>query len=248
MNDPIKEPLHMKVRERAAALFQQAQHDLHTRIDRMFCYLLIVQWLGGIAAAFWISPRTWIGAASHTHWHIWAAIFFGGTLAGFPVLLARFFPGQTITRLAIAIAQTLSSALLIHLTGGRIETHFHVFGSLAFLAFYRDWRVLFTATLVVASDHLARGLFWPQSVFGVLSASPWRWLEHAGWVFFEDTFLFISIRQGLSEMREVAMRRASLESLNERFEAQVAERTSELETANAELGAANHRSQELAET
>ena len=32
----------------------------------------------------------------------------------------------------------LWSGLLIHLTGGRIETHFHVFGSLAFLAFYLD--------------------------------------------------------------------------------------------------------------
>ena len=32
------------------------------------------------------------------------------------------------------------SALLIHLSGGRIETHFHIFGSLAFLAFYRDCR------------------------------------------------------------------------------------------------------------
>jgi ABC-type dipeptide/oligopeptide/nickel transport system permease component len=43
----------------------------------------------------------------------------------------------------------LTSALLIHLTGGRIETHFHVFGSLAFLAFYRDWRMLLSATIVV---------------------------------------------------------------------------------------------------
>ena len=34
----------------------------------------------------------------------------------------------------IAAAQMLIGALLIHLTGGRIETHFHVFGSLAFLA------------------------------------------------------------------------------------------------------------------
>src|SRR5437762_12324173 len=47
----------------------------------------------------------------------------------------------------------LTSALLIHLTGGRIETHFHGFGSLAFLAFYRDWKVLVPATLVVAADH-----------------------------------------------------------------------------------------------
>ena len=74
----------------------------------------------------------------------------------------------------------LMGALLIHLTGGRIETHFHVFGSLAFLAFYRDWRVLVPATVVVALDHLLRGIFWPQSVYGVLVASEWRWLEHAG--------------------------------------------------------------------
>jgi len=248
MSDAITQNLETKVLQLAATHFQKSQDHLHRRIDRMFCYLLVAEWLGGIAAALWLSPRTWIGASSHIHWHVWAAVFFGGALAAFPVLLARLCPGQLITRQAIAIAQTLFSALLIHLTGGRIETHFHVFGSLAFLAFYRDWRVLFTATLVVAVDHLARGLFWPQSVFGVLSTSPWRWLEHAGWVLFEDTFLFISIRQSLVEMREVSRRRASLEALNESFEMQVAERTRDLETANADLAAANLRSQELAGT
>ena len=64
----------------------------------------------------------------------------------FPVALALLRPGVAMTRYSIAIAQMLMSALLIHLTGGRIETHFHVFGSLAFLAFYRDWRVLVPAT------------------------------------------------------------------------------------------------------
>ncbi len=82
----------------------------------------------------------------------------------------------------------LMSALLIHLTGGRIETHFHVFGSLAILAFYRDWRVLISASAVVYVDHLLRGMLWPQSVYGVLAAPVWRSLEHAGWVIFEVTF------------------------------------------------------------
>jgi len=50
--------------------------------------------------------------------------------------------GKAITRHVIAIGQMLDSAPSHHLTGGRIETHFHVFCSLAFLAFlYRDWRV-----------------------------------------------------------------------------------------------------------
>src|SRR5258705_279957 len=112
----------------------------------------------------------------------------------------------------------LTSGLLIHLTGGRIETHFHVFGSLAFLAFYRDWKVLVSATVVVAADHFLRGVFWPQSVFGILASSPWRWVEHAGWVLFEDVFLMISIHQSLREMRLIAERQANLEALNVNIE------------------------------
>ena len=104
-----------------------------------------------------------------------------------------------------------------------------MFGSLAFLAFYRDWRVLVTATLVVAVDHILRGLFWPQSVFGVLTPSSWRWLEHAAWVIFEDVFLMISIRQGLEDMRQVAERQAKLETLNESVEQKVLDRTRDLQ-------------------
>ncbi len=60
----------------------------------------------------------------------------------------------------------LWSGVLIHLTGGRIETHFHVFGSLAFLSFYRDWRVLFfDVEATVAADHYLRYLFLPESIF-----------------------------------------------------------------------------------
>ena len=105
----------------------------------------------------------------------------------------------------------LMGALLIHLTGGRIETHFHVFGSLAFLAFYRDWRVLIPATIVVALDHMLRGMFWPQSVYGVLVASEWRWLEHAAWVVFEDLFLVVACLRSVAEMRQTAERTAALE-------------------------------------
>lgn len=135
-------------------------------------------------------------------------------------------PGARITRYTIAIGQMLMSALLIHLTGGRIETHFHVFGSLAFLAFYRDWRILVPATIVVAADHFVRGLFWPESVYGVLAASQWRWLEHAGWVLFEDAVLFVAIKNQLAEMWDSARHTAELNDNEERYRA-VVEQTSE---------------------
>jgi two-component system, sensor histidine kinase and response regulator len=198
-------------RNRAAQLFEEYQSDLNRRTDRLFAGLLGFQWIAGIIFALWISPLAWYGPVSRTHLHVWAAIVLGGLINLFPAALGVLRPGRTSTRYTIAVAQMLMGALLIHLTGGRIETHFHVFGSLAFLAFYRDWRVLIPATVVVALDHMLRGYFWPQSVYGVVAASQWRWLEHAAWVIFEDVFLVMSCVRGLAEMRQTAERTAALE-------------------------------------
>jgi signal transduction histidine kinase/ActR/RegA family two-component response regulator len=117
----------------------------------------------------------------------------------------------------------LMSALLIGLTGGRIETHFHVFGSLVILSFYYDWRVLIPATLVVGLDHFLRGVYSPYTVYGVLSASPWRSIEHVGWVAFENIFLVISCLRNVRKMRSIAYRTAKLEASEET--AQEANRT-----------------------
>ena len=199
------------IERRATVLFQAHQQAIYQRTDRMFVVLLGIQWLTGIVFALSISPRVWYGTVSQTHLHVWAALFLGGGISLFPMVLGLLRPGTTATRYTIATAQMLTSALLIHLTGGRIETHFHVFGSLAFLAFYRDWCVLLPATVIVALDHLLRGVFWPQSVYGVLTASEWRWIEHAAWVIFEDIFLILSCLRGTREMWEVAERTATLE-------------------------------------
>jgi two-component system, sensor histidine kinase and response regulator len=190
--------------------FREHQSLIYQRTDRMFAALMIIQWLAGIAVAVWISPRAWEGSSSYTHPHVWTAIFLGGLITGFPTLLALFRPGATSTRYVIAVAQMLMGAVLIHLTGGRIETHFHVFGSLAFLAFYRDWKVLIPATVVVAADHLLRGWFWPQSVYGVLTTTEWRTLEHAVWVLIEDFFLIVSCIYSQRDMWERALKHATL--------------------------------------
>jgi signal transduction histidine kinase len=201
----------MTSEQRAADLFAHYRQDIYRRTDRLFAGLMALQWIAGIVFAVWVSPLAWSGATSRTHLHVWAAIVLGGIISLFPALLALVRPGLPSTRYTIAAAQMLMGALLIHLTGGRIETHFHVFGSLAFLAFYRDWRVLVPATIVVALDHFLRGVFWPQSVYGVLIASQWRWVEHAACVFFEDIFLVVSCLRSVAEMRQRAERTAALE-------------------------------------
>ncbi len=203
--------LAQSIAHRTSELFAVYQHDIHRRTDRLFAGLMAFQWVLGIAFALWVSPLTWDGDVSRTHLHVWAAVMLGGVISLFPALLGWFRAGRPSTRYVIAVAQMLMGALLIHLTGGRLETHFHVFGSLAFLAFYRDWRVLVPASIVVALDHMLRGIFWPQSVYGVIAASQWRWLEHAAWVAFEDIFLVMACVRSYAEMRERAERTATLE-------------------------------------
>lgn len=205
-------------------LYRQRMRETYVDTDRLFALLMALQWIVGIGLAVFVSPQTWIGDRSAVHIHVYAAIFLGAAISALPIVLAWQMPGHVVTRHVIAIAQMLWSALLIHLTGGRIETHFHVFGSLAFLAFYRDWHVLLTATVVVAADHFLRGVWWPQSVFGVLVESPFRWIEHAAWVVFEDVILIRSCLRGCREARTIAEREAGLSIANEVLAEQNAER------------------------
>lgn len=203
--------------ERAEELFQQHRQEIVRNTDRLFGRLMFFQWIFGILIALFVAPTTWAGQSSQVHMHVWAAIFLGGAISIFPIWMTWTWPGATINRYVISVAQTLMSALLISLTGGRIETHFHVFGSLVILSFYRDWRVLIPATLVVGIDHFLRGIYWPYSVYGVLTASPLRSLEHAGWVIFEDIFLVISCLRSIREMRSIANRTAALEASEQGF-------------------------------
>ncbi len=68
--------------------------------------------------------------------------------------LAWRHPGAVPTRFFMAAALMVLSAALIHEAGGRIEMHFSIFVMLAFLALYRDWRVVVLAALVIAIHHL----------------------------------------------------------------------------------------------
>ncbi len=219
---------------RVDVLYAEAKQDVYRQTDRLFQILLAVQWLVAIGLALVISPQTWQGAASQIHFHVYAAIILGGLFSIPPILLAQYSPGKWQTRHAIAAGQVGYSALLIHLTGGRIETHFHVFGSLAFLACYRDWRVLVTATSLVAVDHLVRGLWFPQSVYGVLVATPWRVLEHVVWVVFEDVVLFWACWMSQREMLKRCEQQCANERLAQQLERRVDRRTQELQEESSE--------------
>ena len=224
----------LSISSQADQLLYEFRQSIFRTTDRFFCILMLVQWLAGIAAAIWITPYTWIGTQYQTHVHVLAAIFLGGLIVSLPIAFTLLLPGFARTRHVVATGQMLFGALLIHLTGGRIETHFHIFGSLAFLKIYSDWHVLVTATTVVVLDHFLRGSLDPQSIFGVVTAGQWRWMEHAGWVVFIDIFLVAGCIHGVREMRTIAFRQAQVEETHARVEAIIVERTAELESSRVE--------------
>jgi len=189
-----------RIGPRADELFLEQRQRIDCFIDRLLVWLLVMELYVGIVLA-------WVFAA-----RAWAALIPGGVLLGLAVGLAQLRPGTVGSRQVLACAQMLMGALLIHLTGGRTQMHFHIFVSLALLAFYLDWRVLISASVVVVLDNLFRGIVWPQSVNGVEVDSIYQTQEHLAWVLFQDVILILCILRVVQEMRKSAHRQAELEA------------------------------------
>ncbi len=109
-----------------------------------------------------------------------------------PFMLYKTSPGQLITRLAVACAYMIFSALLIQQTKGMIEAHFGIFVLLALLVLYCDWIPLVAAAGLIAVHHLL--FFYLQAggagvyVFPEPDTLP-RVIIHALYVVFETGLL-----------------------------------------------------------
>ena len=173
MTDTDQEMMTPAMQAKVAEKVRHDAFELHTQIDHVFAVLMLLQWLACIGAVLVISPRTWIGATSHVNEHLWFALLVGGLLCSLPIWLAHKQAGRLSTRLVIATSQVLFSCLLIHVDrrSDRDALSRLCLAGDSWHA-YRDWRVLVPATLVVALDHFVRGIWWPESVFGIATASP----------------------------------------------------------------------------
>ena len=210
-----------------ASAYQEHQERALRRADRMFAGLMLFQWFACLTLAAWLPAAAYSLPARLSHFllsvplgpaPLAVAVGIGGLLTFVPVALLLCRKGAAGARHITACAQMLMSFLLIYLTGGRVETHFHVFGSLAFLAFYRDWRILATATVTATLCHWAGGIWLPQFLYGVPAVPAWLWLEHTGWVVFEDVFLLMACRWGQQDMRAYRERMLAEERFRILFE------------------------------
>ena len=84
---------------------------------------------------------------------------------------------RTLQATAVGFGLLSSSAILVHLSGGYIEMHFHFFVMLVFLALFQDWTPYILAVVYVAIHHGVIGVLWPEDVYNHAAAfaAPWKW-------------------------------------------------------------------------
>jgi PAS domain S-box-containing protein len=215
-------------------LFENHLHRLREKTNHVFLWLLPLQWTFAVGYAWYsatLSTASKVEEVSRDK--LWLAIGLGGILALLPAVLIAKASRRPTTRMVLTVAQLLFSILLMHLMDGRIEAHFHVFGSLALLTGFFDSWVFLPAIGIVLVDHLLHGLLWPDFAHPDLIHA----LEHVAWVCFEVLFLLLIIRQGRQQLCETARLQATLTQERDLLEKRVEARTKERCQSEAEARA-----------
>jgi diguanylate cyclase (GGDEF)-like protein/PAS domain S-box-containing protein len=98
-------------------------------------------------------------------------------VAGFAAIGASLRSQRRLSTVVASLGLLTSSAVLVHLSGGLIEMHFHYFVIVGVVALYQDWRPFLVAIGYVVVQHGVAGVVDPTVVYDHTSAieNPWRY-------------------------------------------------------------------------
>ena len=85
--------------------------------------------------------------------------------------------GRRLRSVVATLGLMTASAVLVHLSGGLTEFHFHFFVMLVVIIFYQDWIPFLVAVAFVALEHAVVGVLAPRAVYDHPEAwaSPLKW-------------------------------------------------------------------------
>ncbi|HET7812549.1 MAG TPA: ATP-binding protein [Steroidobacteraceae bacterium] len=207
---------------RAREVRHEVVAQLTVGAHRTFRILFAVQWAVALLLA-WTHP-----AAGQSRFAI--ALILGGMLCVPPLMFAHAAPLAAWVRHVVAVCQIGWSIVFLWLLEGRLEAQFHVFVSLAILAFYRDRGVLLTAALMALAYPVAR-LVWLPDTFLVGAAAWWRVFDQGIWVVAESCVMLFAINQSHATTRRFGDYAASLQLANEAIRHNVQQRNVELNSS-----------------
>jgi len=181
-----------------------------------------------------LTPEVWARRHTGIVWLLWAHV---AGIAGFAVVrgyglahaateaslvavlaLAASHPG--LGRRARATAAVLglitASAVIVHLSGGVVEAHFHFFVMVGVITLYQDWLPFGLALGYVVVHHTVLGLLAPAEVFNHPAAqqAPFKWaLIHGAFVLAASVAYLVNWRLSEHQAVEISRLVSRLEGL-----------------------------------
>ena len=108
------------------------------------------------------------------------------SIVGLAGVAAWFLRGQKAVASVVAVLGLMTaSAILVHLSQGSIEAHFHFFVMVTIIILYQDWVPFLLAIAYVVLHHAIMGVVDPGSVFNHPAAleNPIKWaVIHGGFI------------------------------------------------------------------
>jgi PAS domain S-box-containing protein len=139
----------------------------------------------GILVVLWLQVVGLFSLGFFSGSGLWHSFTDAGLVA-LPTLLSSWGRGSRRVRAVLAsFGLITASAVLVHLSGGYIEMHFHFFVMVVIIALYQDWIPFLLAIGYVVLHHGVMGALIPNAVYNhpAAIAHPWQWTAlHGGFV------------------------------------------------------------------
>ncbi len=139
----------------------------------------------GMVALLWLHAVGAIVYALIEGFGILHSFLEGGVVALAAVVASSPRGSERLRSCAVSFGLLSASAILVHISGGLIEMHFHFFLMVAVISLYQDWLPFLIAVGYVIVDHGLFGALAPHIIYNdpQAIAHPWKWaLIHGGFV------------------------------------------------------------------
>lgn len=166
-------------------------------------------------------------------------------IASLPTFLTLFSKNHRLAALSYGVGFISMSGLLIHLSKGMIESHFHIFVALACLIIFANPWVILAAAATAAVHHIGFYFLLPQSLFNyqasflivvvhaafvILETIPCMWIAHKFKTFIVKQGVVLGNIEDLSRTMNVMIAKLN-ENNQELFDSSASQSTAVTETA-----------------
>ncbi|MDR4467171.1 MAG: ATP-binding protein [Nitrospira sp.] len=147
--------------------------------------------------------------------YVFLGLIGGVVLLGLAVLATNQGLPHRVRAAVATVGLISASTLLVHLSGGFIEAHFHFFVMMVVIVLYQDWMPFVLALMAVVVDHGVIGTLAPTMVYNHPAAQhhPWNWaLIHGGFILAESAALLIYWRMNETVQGELSREKERAEA------------------------------------